>query len=187
MSAKIINYVDWPAENGIIALLCCDTVSELPAVSDFPTFGTLAPTSTCKVIDTDEVYQLNTVGVWKIKQQATSVALDLSGYFTSEQSDQRYMRSGTGTTVPDGTDLDTLTNVGTYRNGNANNGCTNMPNDWHVPFRVVVENTYNPARVRQTWYGGQAATVSAYYYRTQYTSGGVAVWSSWYKVEGTPI
>lgn len=85
MSAKLINYVEWPAENGIIGQCCCDTAAELPAVSAFASIGTLVATSTCRVIDESTTYQLNTQGVWKKKTDATSVALDLTGYYTANQ------------------------------------------------------------------------------------------------------
>lgn len=87
MSAKIINFVSWPDENGIIAQCCCDTAAELPAVNAFSTYGTLVATSTCRVINESATYQLNTAGVWKKKTDATSVALDLSGYYTSAEVD----------------------------------------------------------------------------------------------------
>ena len=87
MSAKIINFVSWPDENGIIAQCCCDTAAELPAVNAFATYGTLAATSTCRVINESATYQLNTAGVWKKKTDETSVALDLSGYYTSAEVD----------------------------------------------------------------------------------------------------
>ena len=200
MSAKIINYVDWPAENGIIAQCCCDTVAELPAVNAFPTFGLLATTSTCRVIDTDELYQLNSLGVWKKKTQATSVALDLTGYYTADQIDalfqsmmtdtfdHRYLRIGTGFRLDDGTDLDTVTERGKYNNVNADNGCLHMPAEVAGrPFTLNVENTPRADRVRQTMWMSQVTVIDRFFWRTQYTSAGAAVWSSWYKVTGSAV
>ena len=154
MSAKLINYVEWPAENGIIGQCCCDTAAELPAVNAFSSIGTLVATSTCRVIDESATYQLNTQGVWKKKTDATSVALDLSGYYTSAQTDSAisaalsdyytdaqtdaaiaaalagyYNPNISPSSISNGTDIFTLS-AGVYAKATSVNTLVNLPSDF---------------------------------------------------------
>lgn len=190
MSCKMINYVEWPAESGIIAQLCCDTSAELPNVNDFSTFGTLVATSTCRAIDESVTYQLNTHGVWKKKTDATSVALDLTDYYTQAEIDaliaNRYsLAIVTGSGIPNGTNLDNWTQIGRFQNSNASNGCTNTPENRTNPFWLINERTYTTGRVKQTYYMGQSSNFHIFYWRVQYNNN--LDWSSWAKFEGVIV
>lgn len=156
MSAKILNYVPWPAENGIIAQCCCDTVAELPAVNAFSSYGLLATTSTCLVIDTDEVYQLNSLGVWKKKTQSTSVALDLTGYYTQAEVDALIAEASIGAlvrgeSIPANADLDNYVTAGRFYCTSGNSASVqHKPYNASVSFELTVEQNQGSARPLQT-------------------------------------
>lgn len=99
--------------------------------------------------------------------------------------DERYLRIGTGTAVENGTDFNTLKTRGKFRNGNANNGCRNMPQEVAGrPFTVVVENMYGASRYKQTLWLGQSGYVDRFYWRIMTND---TTWSDWYKVTGTVV
>lgn len=186
----------------VVGVLYADTSADLPS----RLIGTraLAISSTCHVIDTGEDYMLDTYGNWNLQQSATSVTLDLSGYYTSAETDtaisdaitdfqtntadHRYLRVGTGTTLADGTNLNSCTTLGKYRNSNASNGCRNMPLEVAGrPFTLTVENMYGNQRYKQTLWLGQANYVDRFYWRIMTTNDPDTGWSDWYKVTGTAV
>lgn len=191
MSAKLINYVDWPAENGIIAHCCCDTAAELPAVNAFSSIGTLVATSTCKVINESATYQLNTQGVWKKKTDATSVALDLTGYYTSSEVDAAITAairaSVVGSDIPANFDLDTFVDVG-HKNCSAVNAqsCAHRPlgtqnGGFGVTNSLIYTTDGSADRVRQeVIYNvtGQNVARNRTFWRYLSSAG----WSDWYEV-----
>ena len=139
-------------------------------------------------------------GTWRLQPSPTTTQLDLSGYYTSAETDTaiatalntemttvfdtRYLRIGTGTAVPDGTDFNSLT-VGKFRSTNNNNGCTNMPSEASGrPFIVLVENMYGTQRLKQTLWLGQSGFTDRFYWRIQ-TSNNSWTGVDWYKVTGT--
>ena len=213
MSAKIINFVSWPDENGIIAQCCCDTAAELPAVNAFSTYGTLAPTSTCRVINESSTYQLNTAGVWKKKTDATSVALDLSGYYTIAEVDSAISAAlasytttndmntaintaimstqyiNRGTELPNtGADLDTLTTPGKYFTAAYANMMTNLPSTFAgLAFVLVVDytTTTTGSRCRQTLYPAAAPSNQPVPHFWQRYMTGSSVWRAWVDFSGT--
>lgn len=188
------------SEQEIVVDIIIDTPLDLPAQNALSPYKIVCP-STARCVS-GERFMMRSNGSW-VQQPDTHLALDLTGYYTIAQTDSaiasavlsfqntadnRYKRIGTGETVADGTNLDKLTQPGKYRNANANNGCSNMPSEVAGrPFTVDVENTYSSSRSRQTLWLGQSGFIDRFYWRTQYTSGGVAVWSSWYKVTGTAV
>lgn len=155
MSAKLINYVEWPAENGIIGQCCCDTAAELPAVNAFSSLGTLVATSTCRVINESATYQLNTQGVWKKKTDATSVALDLTGYYSSAETDAAIAAAispvsaiasaaltlGNSEVIPDNTDILTLTK-GKYTKVTGLNTLVHRPTGFSGGLNVIVDTPF---------------------------------------------
>lgn len=193
----------------VIGTVICDSFADLPAPTDFQSDGvTLKMGSTAIMIDSGDIYKMDSAGVWMLQPSPTSlsttVTLDLTGYYNSTQTDSaisaaitdfqtntadhRYLRIGTGSALANNTDLDTVTTIGKYYNGNSSNGCSNMPSEVAGrPFTISVENTANSARVRQTMWMSQSGYIDRFYWRAQYTSGGQAVWSPWYKVTGTAV
>lgn len=85
MSATLYNYASVGAGE-IVGQCYCDSVSELPATTDFSE-GTLVSPSECIVINDSDKYILNSVGVWKKQKTGSTVTLDMSGYYTSAQTD----------------------------------------------------------------------------------------------------
>lgn len=85
MSAYIGDYARWENQNGIVGKIYCDAFSDLPAVNAFSQYGTLTVSSKAYVIATGEEYMLDGSGTW-IKQPG-KFSLDLSGYYTSTQTD----------------------------------------------------------------------------------------------------
>lgn len=179
-----------------------DVVTDLPAYNYFNGFR-IFPPSKMTVIDTSTDYRIDEAGNWYPVNDSgnVSVTLDLTGYYTSTETDteisdaitdfqnniadHRYLRIGTGTAVSNGTDLNTLKILGKYRNSNANNGCRNMPLEVSGrPFTLTVENMYGASRYKQTLWLGQALVVDRWYYRIMTND---TDWSDWYKVEGTAV
>ena len=169
---------------GVIGKCYADTEADIGSRSAF-TGKTLLATSTCHAIAEGSDWEMDSSGTWHKQPDPHTTQLDLSGYYTSAESDERYARIGTGTSVANGTNLDTLKTIGKYRNSNASNGCTNMPSEVSGrPFTLLVENTYSPNRVRQTMWMGQQAFTGVFYWRMMYND---TTFSGWYKVEGTPV
>ena len=211
MSAKIINFVSWPDENGIIAQCCCDTAAELPAVNAFATYGTLAATSTCRVINESATYQLNTAGVWKKKTDATSVALDLSGYYTSAEVDSAISAAlasytntadmntaindaimltqytNRGTEPANGTDILTLT-VGRYYKSQNAQTLVNIPSNFTGQACIfVIRNTTTTTgtRMRIDFYSCSPSNDPHYWFSIK--AGTPAEWKAWIDITGAAL
>ena len=86
MSANLADFAPWPAMNGIVGIVYCDTAADLPAVSAFSQ-GDLVQGSKAKDIDTGDEYMMNSGGTWIKQPSPTTTQLDLSGYYTSVQTD----------------------------------------------------------------------------------------------------
>lgn len=186
--------------DSVVGVLFADTYADLPS----RIIGTkaLAISSTCTVVDTGLKYMMDTYGNWNL--MPTGVQLDLTGYYTSAETDteisdaitdfqtntadHRYLRVGTGTSIADGTNLNTCTTLGKFRNSNASNGCRNMPLEVAGrPFTLTVENMYGNQRYKQTLWLGQANYVDRFYWRIMTTNDTDTGWSDWYKVTGTAV
>ena len=158
--------------------------------------------STCHAIAEGSDWMLDSSGVWHKQPDPHTTQLDISGYYTSAETDtaiasaistaqttfdSRYLRIGTGSAITDGTDLNSLTTLGKFRNANANNGCRNMPLEIAGrPFTLLVENTYGNQRYKQTLWLGQSGYTDRFYWRIMTTNND---WTGadWYKVSGTAV
>lgn len=161
-----------------------DTPADLPAANALDPYIIVCP-STIRCVS-GESYMMNSLGNWILQPSGTSVSLDLSGYFTADQSDARYQRIGTGTTITN-TDCDTLA-VGRFRNSGTSHGCTNLPTPLlNRPFQIDVQEMAVAGRHRQTAFGTQSSTIGFLWMRAQYSSGGSNVWSPWYEYAGAAI
>lgn len=158
-----------------------DTPSDLPAQNDLSPYVIVCP-STIRCVS-GERYMMDSGGSWILQPSPTTTQLDLSGYYTAAESDDRYQRTGTGTTISN-TDVDTLP-IGRFRNTSTTHGCTNLPTDLlNRPFQIDCEDMAVAGRHRQKAYGTQSSTIGMFWMRGQYTSGGVLVWSPWYQFTG---
>lgn len=71
--------------SGVLATCVADTVSDLPP----RIVGTMALCigSICEIVEDGSKYEINSYGVWKLQPNSATVALDLTGYYTSAQVD----------------------------------------------------------------------------------------------------
>ena len=84
MSAWLYDSVEY--EDGIVGTLFADADSDIPSsitALNLP----LKKMSMCRVIGNGNTYQLNSAGTWVLQPRASSVSLDLTGYYTSAQVD----------------------------------------------------------------------------------------------------
>lgn len=87
MSAYLADYAMWTNQNGIVGKVYCDTAADLPATTAFSDFGTLTVSTKAYVISTGQVYMLNGSGSWVLQPSENNIQLDLTGYYTSAQTD----------------------------------------------------------------------------------------------------
>ena len=161
-----------------------DTPADLPAQNALDPYIIVCP-STIRCVS-GERYMMDSGGNWIQQPEPTTVVLSLADYYTKSESDTRYQRNGTGTTITN-TDVDTL-DPGRYRNSSTTHGCTNLPSTLlNRPFQIDVEEMATAGRHRQKAYGVQSTTIGMFWMRAQYSSGGVLVWSPWYEYTGTAI
>lgn len=132
MSAYLADYAPWPAQNGIVGKVYCDNVSDLPAATDFPEYGTLVLSSKAYIVPTGDVYMMDSTGAWYLQPRENSVALDLSGYYTSAEVETAITDAIrafiVGDTIPANYDLNDFVTVG-HKNCAATiaNSCANRP------------------------------------------------------------
>lgn len=191
-------------EQEIVVDIIIDTPLDLPAQNALSPYKIVCP-STARCVS-GERYMMRSNGSW-VQQPDTHLALDLTGYYTSAETDSaissalstyynqsqvdtllanRYsLAVVTGSGIPNGTDLDTWTQIGRFQNSNANNGCTNTPESRTNPFWLINERTYTTGRVKQTYYMGQQSNFHIFYWRVQYNSN--LDWSQWAKFEGVLV
>lgn len=152
MSAYLANFMPWEDQNGIVGQCFADTITDLPAVNAFSPLGNLVVSSTCRVIDTGKLYQLDGAGTWHEKQEG--VTLDLTGYYTSAQTDSAintalsgyytdaqtnaaiaaaiagyYSPAVSPASISNGTDIFTLP-AGVYAKATSVNTLVNLPSDF---------------------------------------------------------
>lgn len=87
MSAYLADYALWTNQGGIVGKVYCDTAADLPATTAFSDFGTLTVSTKAYVISTGQVYMLNGSGSWVLQPSENNIQLDLTGYYTSAQTD----------------------------------------------------------------------------------------------------
>ncbi|MBO5706819.1 MAG: hypothetical protein J6S05_07490 [Bacteroidaceae bacterium] len=182
----------------IIALVFCDTAADLPAANHFSGFNLFQGTTA--EIMTGEKYRINSSGTWELQPAGSSVSLDLTNYYTIPQADStfttpaqvdNFLRGYVGyclpidfsffNQIPDNSDLDTLTTVGTYYKNTNVSGLSNLPAGLTTAFKMVVENTSAYDRQKQWIYPITQTPAASIYWRIK-TGGG---WQPWYKLTGT--
>ena len=132
MSAYLADYAPWSNQNGIVGKIYCDAVSDLPAQNAFPEYGTLVMSSKAYIVPTGDVYMMDSSGSWYLQPRENSVALDLSGYYTSAEVEQAITDAirafVVGDTIPANYDLNDFVEVG-HKNCAATiaNSCQNRP------------------------------------------------------------
>lgn len=185
----------------VLGSVICDTVSDLPAATDFTGF-VLVMGSTAEIIDTGDRYKLDSNGVWMLQPSGSSVSLDLTNYYTVPQADAKFttpvqvdnfLQGYVGyclpidfnffKLIPDSTNLDTLTIVGTYYKNTNISGLSNIPSELTTAFKMVVENTSAIDRQKQWIYPITQTPAASIYWRIK-TGGG---WQPWYKLTGTLV
>lgn len=70
----------------VIGHVICDDVSDLPAATDFSGV-TLKMGSTADIIANGDRYKMNSSGTWVLQPSPMTTQLDLSGYYTSAETD----------------------------------------------------------------------------------------------------
>lgn len=174
-------------EQEIVVDIIIDTPSDLPAQNALSPYKIVCP-STARCVS-GERYMMNSSGSW-IQQPDTHLSLDLTGYYTQAEIDtllaNRYsLAIVTGSGIPNGTNLNNWTQIGRFQNSNANNGCTNTPENRTNPFWLINERTYTTGRIRQIYYMGQQSNFHIFYWRVQYNA--ALDWSQWAKFEGVLV
>lgn len=207
---RLTNVIPITANTGgtvsVVAHVLCDDQSDLPGASDFSGY-LLALGCTAHVAADGTDWMLNSAGTWN--QQPSGVSLNLTGYYTAAQVDaiaatlQPLLTFDSAPTVSStnpvtsggvfaaiwglqdiasGTDLDTLTTIGTYRTSSAaiTGSLINCPVT-SAAIRLVVQRTSHTNRYYQMIITADPADPTVYI--RKYLSG----WGSWYKWTGVAV
>ena len=197
----------------IIALIYCDTSADLPAANYFSGFN-IFQGSTAEVIDNGAVYRIDSNGVWKPQPASAQIALDLTGYYTSAQTDSAISAAiaialnnyyddvtvnslvdaaaiaslSRGTSIPAGADLDTYTTAGRYYCTSGNSSTvTNKPYAVAVSFQLTVEQNQGSARPLQTiTYNTNSSTYIGKVYKRWFDPVTLQ-FGQWFAFEGVPV
>lgn len=196
MSAYLADYAMWPNQNGIVGKVYCDTAADLPTTTQFSDFGTLTVSTKAYIISTGQVYMLNGSGTWVLQPSENSVALDLSGYYTSAQVEQA-ITDGirafiAGDDIPANYDLNDFVNVG-HRNCSAVNAqtCANRPlgtqnGGFGVTNTLIYTTSGSADRVKQELvYNVTGSNIARNRTFIRYNSS--SGWSDWYEVTTTVV
>ena len=210
MSYRLTKIVPLTGNTGgtvtITAHVMCDSQSDLPAASAVTGY-LMALGTTAECADDGTKWMMDSAGTWH--QQPAGITLDLTGYYTSSQVDtivaglQPLLTFDAAPTVSStnpvtsggvfaalwglqdissGTDLDTLTTIGTYRTNSATvtNSLSNCPVTG-AAIRLVVQRTSHTNRYYQLIIPADPADPTIYI--RKYLSG----WGSWYKWVGVAV
>lgn len=187
--------IDGTTYNGIVGHCLADTASDLPPRIQ----GTKALLigSECEIVSTGDKYTMDTYGNWHLQPRETSVALDLSGYYTSAEVEQAISDAIrafiVGDTIQANYDLNNFTTVG-HMNCAATiaNSCANRPLGMNQTGGFGVTNTLiysadgTTDKVRQDLIynvtGSNLAKNRAFW--RIYSSAG---WSPWFEDDKTEV
>ena len=183
----------------IFGVVICDTQSDLPAQNHFTGYS-LFMGSVAEVVEDGTKWKMNSSGTWKQQPADASVALDLSGYYTSAQVDAaintaimstQYINRGTEIGA-DGADLDTLETAGKYFCSAYATACTNLPSDFSgLAFTLKVEHmtTTTGNRLRQILMPAAAPSnvpIPKIWIRYK-TGSGTGTWRAWCSFTGVVL
>lgn len=175
-----------------------DSPADLPAQNALDPYIIVCP-STIKCVS-GERFMMDSGGNWIQQPEPTTVALSLADYYTKAQADatfttpvqvDNFLQGYVGyclpidfnyfKQIPDNTDLDTITIVGTYYKNTNVSGLSNLPAGLTTAFKMIVENTSAIDRQKQWIYPITQTPAASMYWRIK-TGGG---WQPWYKLTGT--
>lgn len=193
----------------VIGHVICDDVSDLPAATDFSGV-TLKMDSIADIIANGDRYKMNSSGTWVLQPSPMTTQLDLSGYYTSAETDTaistalsdytdttgmtaaiaaaNYFLRGSQITSPADSPFDvfSITTAGSwYYGASAATTMVNLPPSAPTTaggqIRVKENQGTNRLLMELTV---NSVPLSGVVFRCWYTASGGGSWGSWYRFDG---
>ena len=185
----------------VLATVLCDTQADLPGADDFPGFHLIIGTK-AEVMD-GTLWRMLSSGTWQQQPAPHTVQLDLSGYYTTAQTDALdaglqsqidltyKLNTSTVLTDPDPdngvyADLwDTLIPFGTYLRTSNVSDVQHLPTGFTGGFKAIIERGLtNARRVITLFKVSGTGSVGDEFYRCILGAGGTG---TWYKYTGVAV